>query len=428
MKHRPKRQSFYQTIPDFWHDLYDSEYALFDVKKEREEVIRRIRTASERIARIFYKTSSLLRQLDDETLLQLGFPATILPYIRFKGISYESVIARLDLVVTEENIKLLEFNSDTPTFIKETFHVNEYVCRNWNLQNPNANLEKQLSQSIVAAVEQSLKSLGITSGGKVVFSSHNDHEEDYLTTKYLQEISGLQAEYIPLHELKLVDEDVVHNGELVVSRGLYTPDFEKIDVLYRQTYPLEHLINDIDPVTGTNVGEQLLQFITERNLAILNPPSSFLLQSKAIMALIWGLHEQKHPFYSEKEHSWIHHYFLPTYLEEEYFQQNQIPYVKKPSFGREGNTVSIFQSDGTVLQEDNLKNYRSELSIYQKYIDLPQLDIQTEKGLQRASIMYGSFIINGKASAIGIRAGGLITNNTSFYLPIAISKQEEDHI
>ena len=34
MKHRPKRQSFYQTIPDFWHDLYDSEYALFDVKKE----------------------------------------------------------------------------------------------------------------------------------------------------------------------------------------------------------------------------------------------------------------------------------------------------------------------------------------------------------------------------------------------------------
>lgn len=427
-EHRLKRQSFYQTIPDFWHDLYDSEYALFDVKKENKEEINRIRTASERISRIFFKTSSLLRQLDDETLLQLGFPTAILPYIRFKSISYESIIARLDLVVTEEDIKLLEFNSDTPTFIKETFHVNEHICRNWNLQNPNTGLEKQLSQSIVAAVEQSLNSLGITSKGKVVFSSHIDHEEDFLTTMYLLEISGLQAEYIPLHELRLVDEDIVHNGELLAPRGLYTPSFERIDVLYRQTYPLEHLINDIDSVTGTPVGEQLLQLVTERKLTILNPPSSFLLQSKAIMALIWGLHEQKNDFYSEQEHDWIYQYFLPTYLEEEYFQKNQIPYVKKPSFGREGDTVSIFQSDGTVLQEDDHKNYRSELSIYQQYIDLPQFDIQTEKGVQRASIMYGSFIINGKASAIGIRAGGLITNNASFYLPIAICKQEEDCI
>ena len=82
-----QRQNFYRKITDFWHDLYESEYALFDVKKENEETIHRIRTATERITRIFLKTSSLLRQLDDKTLLQLGFPDATLHFIRFKNIS-----------------------------------------------------------------------------------------------------------------------------------------------------------------------------------------------------------------------------------------------------------------------------------------------------------------------------------------------------
>ncbi|MGM9927877.1 MAG: glutathionylspermidine synthase family protein [Bacillus sp. (in: firmicutes)] len=427
-EHAAKRQSFYANIPDFWHDLHHSEYALFDVKLESEETINRIRMASERIARLLYKTASLLRQLDDETLLQLGFPAPTLPYIRFKNIALESVIARLDLAVTEQEIKLLELNSDTPTFIKETFHVNEHICRYWHLDNPNDGLEKQLSKSIVKAVKDSFKSVGITTNEKIVFTSHSDHEEDFLTAMYLMEISGLEAEYIPLHELKLVDEDIIHDGEIVTSRGLYTPDLEKIDVLYRQTYPLEHLINDRDPITGAHVGEILLQLVAERKLAIINPPSAFLLQSKAIMALIWGLHEKNHLFYSEEEHSWISHYFLPTYLEEESFRNNHVAYVKKPCFGREGDSVSIYHANGTVHLEDEHKTYSSELFVYQQYIEMPQLDIQTEKGVQRASILYGCFIINGKASAIGIRAGGLITDNLSFFLPVAINKRKEGHI
>ena len=422
-----QRQNFYRKITDFWHDLYESEYALFDVKKENEETIHRIRTATERITRIFLKTSSLLRQLDDKTLLQLGFPDATLHFIRFKNISPESIIARLDLVVTKDEIKLLELNSDTPTFIKECFYVNEYVCRHWQLSNPNAGMEKQLAQAIREAVKQSLSSLDYMPNGKIVFTSHNDHEEDYLTTKYLLEISGLEAEFIPLHELKLVDEDVVRNGEMVVPRGLYTPDNERIDVLYRQTYPLEYLIHDKDSISGSRVGELLLQLVIQRQLAIVNPPSSFLLQSKAIMSLIWGLHEEGHPFYSDEEHCWIRQYFLPTYLDEEPFRNSHTAYVKKPSFGREGDSVSIYQADGSLMHEDVHKSYVSELAVYQQYFNLPQLDIHTEKGIERASIMYGSFVINGKPSAIGIRAGSQIMNNASYYLPVAICEQGENH-
>ena len=48
-----------------------------------------------------------------------------------KGLYPESVISRFDFAVTEDNkIKMLEFNSDTPTFIVECFQMNGKVCEN----------------------------------------------------------------------------------------------------------------------------------------------------------------------------------------------------------------------------------------------------------------------------------------------------------
>jgi len=149
-----------------------------------------------------------------------------------------------------------------------------------------------------------------------------------------------------------------------------------------------------------------------------NPPSAFLLQSKAIMALIWGLHEEEHSFYTPEEHNAIHKYFLPTYLDPDVFLQQGQSFVKKPSFSREGDTVEIFSNTGKKIAEDIHKTYKDELPVYQQFIELPQTMIQTEQGPKRAHYMYGCFYINGKASAIGIRAGGQITDNGSYFLPI----------
>lgn len=88
----------------------------------------------------------------------------------------------------------------------------------------------------------------------------------------------------------------------------------KIDVLYRQTFPIESLITDEDD-EGNPIGQWLLELVEEGKLMIMNPPSAFLLQSKAVQAIIWGLHEEYHPFYTDEEHEWIEEYFLPTYLE-----------------------------------------------------------------------------------------------------------------
>lgn len=419
-----ERQQFYEQIEGFWHDLDGMEYALWDVKQETVENINRIRQATERIGHVFYKTAPLLRQLNDETLLQLGFPSESLSYVRLQTLQDESIIARLDLAVTASEVKLLEVNADTPTFIKETFFVNGKVCEALGVQDPNEGYEQKLREAIQKAIHSAVLSLGKRKAPHIVFASHEDHDEDRLTTMYLQGLYGCNSQYMSLSQLRLVPEHVIENGEIVVERGLYDDQGEKIDVLYRQTYPIEHLIHDEDPVTKEKVGQLLMKLVEEKELAMINPPSAFLLQSKAIMALIWGLHEERHPFYTEEEQYWIHTYFLPTYLDADLLQQQGIFYVKKPSFGREGDTVEIYKGNGEKVDEDLHKTYEDSLPVYQQFIQLPETVVRTEQGEKHVHYMYGCFYVNGQASAIGIRAGRQITDNESYFLPVGLNKKE----
>ncbi|TSI08722.1 glutathionylspermidine synthase family protein [Lysinibacillus sp. BW-2-10] len=420
-----ERQQFYRQLDEFWHDLYQTEYALYDIKTISKTLMGDIKQATERIGHIFYKTANLLRNLDDDTLLQLGFPKETLSFIRLQTIAIESVIARLDLVVLDNKIKLLEINSDTPTFIKEAFYVNGKVCEEFRLDNPNEGCEDQLRNALKKAIQLAALSIGKKEHAHVVFSSHGDHDEDCYTTHYLKRLIEMNSEFTSLSELRVVEKNVYENGQLVLQRGLYDNQGRKVDILYRQTYPIEHLIDDIDPISKDKVGQILLQFVKNQELAILNPPSAFLLQSKSIMALIWGLYELENSFYNAEELEWIGQYFLPTYLDEDVFI-GQKCFVKKPSFGREGDTVEIYSATGEKVDKTPLQTYLDTLPIYQEFITLPTTSVKTERGMKEVHYMYGSFLVNGEASAFAIRAGGQITDNESYFLPVGIEKEGDE--
>ncbi|OIU72959.1 glutathionylspermidine synthase family protein [Rossellomorea aquimaris] len=415
---REQRADFYEGIPDFWHDLFGMEYALFDIKKEPMAMIEAVRDASEKAYHVFVKTAGLLRELGDESLLELGFPEESLPYIRTKSIPQECIVGRFDFVAGEDGrLKLLEFNSDTPTFIKELYHVNGRVCDHFSLDDPNAGLEERLGLELRRALLASWRSLGRDGSPKIVFSSHSDHEEDYLTTRYLQSLADVPSEFVSLDQLQ------VRTGR---EAGLYTPSGERIDVLYRPTYPIEHLVEDVDPDTGEKSGLDLIKLVLDGKLAVLNPPSAFLMQSKGVQALIWGLHESGSDFFTEEEHEWISAFFLPTYLDPDVFESSGATYVQKPAFGREGDTVKIIEASGRVVLQDPKETYKETLPVYQEYIELPRHDIRTDSGVVEASLMVGSFVINGTAGAVGFRAGNAITDNESYFLPIGIGEDKKE--
>ncbi len=402
------RKEFYSKYPNFWSDLYECEYSLFHVFPITEQTMKQLQVATERMGKIFFKTARLLRNVSNEQLLELGFPTASLPFIRLKGMYPESVISRFDFALTEDNrIKMLEFNSDTPTFIVECFQMNGKVCEELGYDDPNANQERLLSSGITKAVMEFTKGM---EDPNVVFTAHPEHIEDWNTTMYLSGLCHVENKVMPMTELRITDDALVDR------------DGVPIDVLYRQTYPIEDLIEDQDPETGDLVGVELLQLVKEGKLFIINPLSAFLLQPKSIQCLIWGLAEEG-AFYTSEEQKWIKEYMLPTYLEPDLFL-GKSPFVQKPSFGREGDTITIRNKDTNIMIRNAHKTYKSSLPIFQKYTELPVVFLETEKGIEKLSYVFGAFLIAGKASSIGIRAGEKITGNESYYLPVGIKKEE----
>lgn len=225
-----KRQKFYNGIPNFWADLYGEEYALYDIALIDKVEIEQIRIASERVGTIFFKVCKLLREVPDLTLLEMGYPKETLPFLRLKTLTPESVISRLDLIPTGNSYKCIEINADTPTFIKELFKVNGEVCKDFAAIDPNEGMELQLSKAIRGSILQSSKRMNLKNP-YIVFTAHDDNIEDRETVLYLQWLSGIDSTFTPLHKLQ------IQKGV-----GLFDENGVKIDILYRQTFPIESLI------------------------------------------------------------------------------------------------------------------------------------------------------------------------------------------
>lgn len=406
-RHIENRRRFYSQIDSFWADLYGEEYALYDVHMLSQEEVEKIRQVSEYTGRIFFKTWELLKEVPDRTLREMGFPEEAFSFLRLETMAIRSVISRLDLIPYQDSYKCIEINADTPTFIKELFSINGKVCSEFAVTNPNAGLEQALKKAVCTAIEEAAEAIG-KDRPTIAFTAHDDNIEDKETSLYLLNISETTGTYIPLHKLQIEK-----------GKGLFDEAGNQIDILYRQTFPIENLILDEDEEEN-KIGIWLLELVEEGKLSIINPPSAFLLQNKAVQAVIWNLHEQRHPFYTDEEHHWIESYFLPTYLEAEPFIERNMDFVKKPAFGREGDTVEIYKGSGRLALADTQKSYTDFLPVYQQYIEHPKASIQTEKGRQEGSLLIGSFLLNGKPSAIGLRAGGTITNNLSYYLPVGV--------
>ncbi|MEB1807044.1 MAG: glutathionylspermidine synthase family protein [Bacillaceae bacterium] len=412
-KQYSERNAFYKQIPMFWDRLYGTEYALYDCHFISLVEVAEVRRATKDAYSIYKKLNLLLKNASEETLIDLGFPESALPFLRIEQIPYETVIGRFDFVKTKEGLKLIEFNSDTPTFIRELFEVNGLVCERFGVSNPNENEEAYLGKSIRNSIFHCAQSIGVKGHPYVVFTAHEDDIEDRETMNYLMAVAKIKGTiFIPLRDLQVVE-----------GQGVFDPNGKKIDIVYRHTYPLEALLED-KTSDDFPIGIEFMKLVEQKKVGMLNPVSAFLMQSKAVMAVIWGMFEQRHPFFSEEEYAIIERYFLPTYLDEDPFYETDETYVSKPAFGREGDTVEVRQNRHTIYAPKQ-KTYDQYVKVFQKYVDLPETVIQTEEGSKSAHLLIGSFIINEKPSAFGFRAGDKITNNLSYFLPCGVKGESE---
>lgn len=391
---------------DFYGENRD-EYALATVHLVSDSFIKEISYATAQLGQIFGRTASVVQKGLNRLLNELGLPKETWRSIRLEIDPHlPTVIGRFDFANTPQGLKMIEFNSDTPTAVVEAFYVNEQVCSYFSVENPNKNMFLDLRKAFHHVV-QTYQSQGYKTEN-IYFTAVDWHKEDVGTTKYLLQQSGLPAKYAPLSSLMVwKDQLVIENPESYQ----HTP----VDILYR-LYPLEMLATTADR-DGYPTGAHILKLIAERKVGVINPPAAFISQTKALQALIWNIHEQR-IFFTEEEHEIIEKYMIPTHFDNQFCGKS--PYVQKPIFGREGGAVSLFDQNGQLLVKDQAKYYWEQPMIYQEMVELETVTVPTLAGDFTGRLLWGSFLIDGQSSAVVARVDKEITGDNAFYLPVGI--------
>lgn len=286
-----------------------------------------------------------------------------------------SVYARYDFCYNDKGeIKLFEFNADTPTSLLESAVIQWY----WQQDvHPSKDQWNGIHERLIEAWKRRINE-GHLDGKDTLYLAYSAAEtsgEDYFTTVYMQETAhqaGLKTEVLPIEHIGFDPH-----------RGFFTPDSKPINTVFK-LYPWEWMMQDqygIPAVEQAKLGA----------IKWVEPIYKMLWSNKAILPILWELFP-KHPL------------LLESYFDTPNDMQS---YAKKPLLGREGQGVVLVEH-GKSLETSDAQ--MEGPVIYQQLAALPDYDGNHP--------MMGVWMVDGEPAGLGIReATGLITNNTSRFVP-----------
>ena len=281
---------------------------------------------------------------------------------------HPSIYGRFDLCFKEGQVKMLEFNADTPTSLYEAGIVQWFWLQDFDQQKDQFN---SIHEKLIA---QWTFLKNYLHDGPLHFACLKGTLEDLTNTEYLRDCA-IQAG-IATHFLYMDDIGWDSRTETFVD-----DECRPIHNLFK-LYPWEWMMAD---EFGENLGRA-------RNHALfIEPAWKMILSNKAILAVLWELFPG-------------HPYLLPAYFTRDPLDN----YVKKPILSREGANIEMMRGESLVCRTGG--EYGEEGYIYQEMFELPAFGDNYP--------LVGSWIIGREPAGIGIReAGGLITDNLSRFIP-----------
>ncbi|MDI4645975.1 glutathionylspermidine synthase family protein [Cohnella hashimotonis] len=368
-----------------WADLEEEAYWLDQILVLPKALYAELEAASAALWRVLDKTARYVFG-KRELYALLGIPEILWDTLDLLPAPPEGLIsryARFDFAVSADGtIKLLELNADTPTGYVEAAIATPWLCAEAGVESPNANMAALVAEAWAVERPEAAACM-----------DYGSHLEDSGTIEALAKHGGLPVRFVDCLDL-WVDEGVLKDGEGKPIERLFA------------LYPKEWLAYD-------EGGDALLYAIDTGNLALFNSPHSIVMQSKGLQAAAWGLYELGLLF-DQADRAAIARYMLPTYDR----PVLDADFVSKSMFGREGGSVKLYGKSGELEAEDRDGFDTSEMfpMVYQQRAELAP--IRTAAGDFR--LLTGMFVLNGKPCGLLGRAGGLITGNTSHFIPLGV--------
>ncbi len=307
--------------------------------------------------------------IDQKLYAKFHIPEWIIPHLEksWKD-DYPAIYGRFDLAYKDGQLKLLEFNADTPTSLYEAGIVQWFWLQDFDKSKDQFN---SIHEKLIAY-------WGVLKNymhpGKLHFTCVKQSLEDLTTTEYLRDCA-IQAKLDT--QLVFID-DLGWDSNKQVFVDLEDEEIKNIFKLY----PYEWLLNE-------NFGKNIIE--DRNNTLWIEPFWKMILSNKAILPILWQLY----PY---------HPYLLKAYFDQGGLQD----YAKKPILSREGANIELHKAG--ISLEQTKGEYGTEGYIYQELFELPNFEGNYP--------LIGSWIIGQQPAGIGLReANRLITDNKSRFVP-----------
>jgi glutathionylspermidine synthase len=307
--------------------------------------------------------------MDNNLYHLFNIPQQFIPYIeRTWTEDHAAIYGRFDLCYKNGQVKLLEFNADTPTSLYEAGIVQWFWLQDFDKSKDQFNSVHEKLIDYWKYLKNYLYP------GTLHFTCLKETLEDLTNVEYMRDCA-MQAGL----ETKLVFVDDIgwdeHANQFVDLEN------EPIKNIFK-LYPWEWLTTD-------EFGENILK---DANRAFwIEPAWKMLLSNKGILPILWELYPD-------------HPNLLPAYFEADKLNN----FVKKPILSREGANINMVRQ-GELLQFSE-GVYGKEGFIFQELFELPEFNGNYP--------VIGSWVIGQEPAGMGIRESKtLITDNSSRFIP-----------
>lgn len=272
----------------------------------KEEEHKRIYEAQSKVVKLFKDMQNIIQA--QPTLLEwLGLPEILWTEICKKRISNLTSYGRFDWMIDkEDNLCLLEFNSETPFGWKEAIDYHKNIHKYFNQYvDPNTNMTELLRKSVY----KSLNEQGFSRCDRIAIIGDLMDEEELETFEVLKRELKYECEDVFIESIHKL---VTMLGEIYLDKG---ENFYPIDFL--QTFYSSEWMACDEPK------EEFVKALKTDKVKLINPVSTLITHSKGLFALIWYLYSERGLL---KEHSETIENHIPytSFLEDEFSEDEKI--------------------------------------------------------------------------------------------------------
>lgn len=298
-----------------------------------------------------------------------------------------SLIGRFDFSYDGKNLKLLEFNGDTPTSLFEASIVQ------WYSKEKHFDQKYDQFNFIHEQLSASWEDLYLNYDIKTCDFTSSPNYEDMTNAVYSMKIAqskGVDCEFVAIDDLGYDRYNhVLYNETNRTTKNLY------------KLWPFEYLIED-----DSEALENVLP-----NTRFIEPMWKMGMSTKAALALI----HEKDPNSP---------YILKAYLDQEKANRElKGSYASKPFFSREGEGIKLIENGASICESYYADENKG--TMYQELAKLPSFKDTRDNEVYNPVI--GIWVIGGEVCGMGVRENkGLITDNNSLFVPHIFVKNEKE--